>query len=119
MPKYTFKCNNCNNQIDKYVSSKTRTSLCSECGSNMSRKLPTLSGKSEVKETVDSYTGIVHQEDQRELIEKRSDEFYWSVEVPRLVNSGTYTVETMLELGWIYIDDKDQVQINNTPPHRR
>lgn len=89
------------------------------CGMDMLRKLPTLSGQSDVHETVDSYTGTIQREDQRKIIEKRRDDYYWTVEVPRLVNSGTYSVETMLEQGWIYLDEKQQIQINNKPPSKR
>jgi copper chaperone CopZ len=119
MPKYTFKCGSCPLKEQLYVSSLTKRIICGNCGDDMYRQLPTLSGKSDVKETVDSYTGIVHVEDQRALIEQRSDEHYWTIEVPRLVNSGQYSVETMLEMGWIILDEKNQVQINRVPPHRR
>lgn len=119
MPKYTFKCSNCSNEMQMFVSVKTKTFACKDCGMSMDRKLPKLSGQADVNETIDDYTGIVHRADQREIVEQRRNEYYWSVEVPRMVNSGTYSVQTMLDMGWIYLDEKNQIQIHTKPPHRR
>lgn len=118
MPKYTFKCSN-GHSSQRFTSRNVKEVDCKDCDQKMKQQLPTLSGQVDVTETIDDYTGIVHRADQREIVEQRRDEYYWTVEVPRMVNSGTYSVETMLEMGWIYIDDKDQVQINTKPPHRR
>jgi hypothetical protein len=85
----------------------------------MARNHPTLNGPSNVTEVVDKYTGIKQRTDQSLDIKQRKDEYYWTVEVPRLVNSGTYSVETMLENGWIIIDDNHQIKIQNKPPHKR
>jgi len=49
----------------------------------------------------------------------RSDNYFWSVEVPRLVNTGTYSIETMIENDWISVDDKGNIQINTRPPKKR
>jgi len=119
MPKYTFECQTCHNTRQIYTSSKVKEIYCDSCGKDMLRNLPTLSGKSNVRETVDNYTGLTHSEDQRVVVEQRRDEYYWSVDVPRLVNSGTYSVETMFDMGWVYFDEKNQIQVNTKPPHKR
>ncbi len=117
MPKYTFKCDN-GHTVQKYTSSSVTDFPCKACDAIMVRQMPKIQS-SDVSETVDKYTGTEWKADQREMVKQRRDEYYWSVEVPRLVNSGTYSIETMLENGWIYIDDKEQVQINTIPPHKR
>lgn len=119
MPKYTFKCQECGSAESLYLGRHVKSVTCKECGGETERQLPKLSGQVDVNEVIDGYTGVIHRPDQREIVEKRRNEYYWSVEVPRLVNSGTYSVETMLEMGWIYLDEKDHVQINDKPPHRR
>lgn len=119
MPKYTFKCSSCDLTKQQFVARTTKSIKCPDCDQGMSRLLPTLAGQSDVTETVDSYTGLKQREDHREVVEQRRDEYYWRVEVPRLVNSGTYSVETMLELGWIYLDEKDNIRINTKPKNKR
>ena len=119
MPKYTFVCDRCQQVDQAYVLRSVMEISCEKCQSLMKRQLPSLVGSSDVSETVDSYTGIVHKEDQRQIVEHRRDEYYWTVEVPRFVHSGTYSTETMLEMGWIYVDDKGTVRIHDKPPHRR
>lgn len=132
MPKYTFICPVCNHKEQTYTPSHVREVACEACCEKyyeehgetpkeqtwMKRQPPTLN-QSEKDETIDKYFGTKQRPDQRDLVEQRRDEFYWTVEVPRMVNSGTYTVETMLEMGWVYIDDKGQIQINTKPPHKR
>ena len=119
MPKYTFVCKNCGNTKQKMVSRSKHIVDCDVCESEMDRQLPSLSGSPTVNETIDSYSGIVQPANQQETVQKRSDEYYWTVEVPRLVNSGTYSLETMLEMGWVTLDDKKQIRIQDKPPHRR
>ncbi len=119
MPKYTFICSSCNSGMQKYVSRSIKELVCDKCNATMMRQLPNLSGPTDVTEVIDEYIGTTQKPDQRDLVEQRRDEYYWTVEVPRLVDSGTYTVETMLEMGWIYLDEKEQVRINDKPPHRR
>ena len=118
MPKYTFECQ-CGHVIQKYVNRSTSEIECLECGKQMPRRLPTLSGPADVNETIDSYTNTVHKQDHKEQVQKRRDEYYWKVEVPRLVNSGTYSVETMIEMGWIYLDEKGDIRTHTKPPHKR
>jgi len=119
MPKYTFKCES-GHTVQKIVSAKVREIECNHegCTNSMCRQPPRLQ-QSDVEETIDKYFGTKQRPDQKDVVQQRRDEFYWTVEVPRLVNSGTYTVETMLEMGWIYLDVKNQVQINNKPPNKR
>jgi len=85
----------------------------------MERQMPILNGQSNVTEVVDKYMGIVWKEGQRELVKERHDEYYWSVEVPRLVNSGTYSLETMLQNGWVWIDDNEHIHTHTKPLHKR
>lgn len=120
MPKYTFKCS-LGHTVQKYTSSKTTGFPCEEgyCSAVMVRQMPTLNGPADVTETVDKYMGVTWRPDQKEQVKQRRDEFYWTVEVPRMVASGTYTVETMLENGWITLDDHGHVQVNNKPPSKR
>ncbi len=105
MPKYTFVCPVCNHSEQNYVPRKVSEVACEACYSQgrkdvwMKRKMPTLAGRPDTTEVVDEYTGTVWKEDQQELIKQRKDEYYWSIEVPRLVNSGTYSIETMVEMG--------------------
>jgi hypothetical protein len=85
----------------------------------MEIQLPTLVGASEVRETVNAGTGVRWKQDQPDMIKQRHDEYFWSHEVPRLVASGTYSVQTMVEQGWIWFDDNKQMQVYAKPPHRR
>jgi predicted nucleic acid-binding Zn-ribbon protein len=120
MPKYTFVCPSCGANDQLVVGSHIKKMKCMTCKDSwMKRQLPTLSGPPDVQETVDKYTNQKQVADQREMVEQRRDEYYWSVEVPRLVNSGQYGIDTMLDLGWITIDDKDQIHVQTKPPHKR
>lgn len=117
MPKYTFICQ-CGLKIQKYTTFNTITMKCS-CGSEALRQLPQLNGPSNVTEVKDNYTGVITRKDQQEEVKQRKDEYYWTVEVPRFVQSGIYGVQTMLENDWIFLDDKGKVNINTKPPNRR
>lgn len=118
MPKYSFKCPVCDNTTQKYVASSTLFLDCSKCSSKMRRQMPRISN-TDVTETVNKYTGLKHKQDHSTIMNARKDEYYWTVEVPRMVASGTYSLETMLENGWVYFDDKKQMHIQNKPPHKR
>lgn len=117
MPKYTFHCSICGHNRQKVTSASVREIECTNCLNRATRIPPTLNGPSNVTEVVDEYTGIVRRRDQQEEVKQRRDEYYWSVEVPRFVQSGTYSVKTMLENNWIYFDDKEQMHIRTKPPH--
>lgn len=117
MPKYTFECGACKSTVQKFVAVDKKTAKC-RCGNGMNRKMPKLSGHAQVTETVDKYTNRKWKQDQEDILEERKADYFWSVEVPRFVNSGTYSIETMLEMGWIYFNDKEEVQIRTKPPQK-
>jgi putative FmdB family regulatory protein len=119
MPKYTFKCTECDSVVQENVSRRTNSIVCPKCESAMKRQLPKLGGQSTVNETVDKYTGTTWADGQRESIEERRAKYYWEQEVPRMVRSGTYSIETMLEMGWVYFNDKEEMIINDKPPSER
>jgi hypothetical protein len=118
MAKYRFKCEKCSQEVEKYVPPLVEEVSCS-CGDTMHRQMPTLNGPATVRETVDKYTGNTWIADQSEIIADRKAKYYWSVEVPRLVNSGTYSLQTMLEQGWVSVDDAGKIHINDKPPEKR
>jgi len=119
MPKYSFKCRQCESLIQMYVSRLTETVACKSCQDTMDRQLPTLNGPSNVREVIDKNTGITWTDGQQDMIKDRKSQYYWSVEVPRFVNSGTYSLETMLENQWIYVDDAGKIHTNTKPPDKR
>jgi len=119
MPKYTFRCEACSHSRQLVVSPSVTTSKCLKCGEPTVRSMPILSGPSSVDEVVDKYTGTRRIDNQSEIMHNRSDNYFWSVEVPRLVNTGTYSIETMIENDWISVDDKGNIQINTRPPKKR
>lgn len=84
----------------------------------MLRQLPKLGGQ-EVKETIDKLTGRGRSIDHDELLLDRNTDHFWAVEVPRLVQSGIYGEDTMLENGWVYYDDNGKMHIHKKPLHRR
>lgn len=116
MPKFTFICK-CGNTTQKFVSTSQHTLKCDKCDLYMTREMPKLSGPAEVRETVDKHTNTKWKKDQKEMIDERKEEYFWTVEVPRLVQ--TYSLETCLEQGWCYIDDNGKVQLHTKPPHKR
>ena len=117
MPKYTFKCESCGSSKSQFATVKTKIVDC-VCGKTMNRQLPSLltSNKTEL---VDKYKNISQRENQKEELQERRDKFYWEVEVPRMVNSGTYSLETMMEQNWVYVDDNNEIHINNKPLAQR
>ena len=117
MAKYTYYCNMCDKEEERIVTDRDRLITCS-CGIQMIKMMPRLSPAT-TTEVVNSHTKQEHIKDQDIMVKARRDEYYWKVEVPRLVASGTYSVETMLENGWITIDDSKQIVIQTKPPHKR
>ena len=115
MPKYKFTCDQCNNSKTQFANLSTLKIRCDNCGNNMDRQLP-VSGTQTVTETVDSFTGVKHIQDQKELLKERRDQYYWEVEVPRLIQ--TYSIETCLEQGWLTYNDKGELIINKPPSKR-
>jgi hypothetical protein len=120
MPKYTFKCPD-GHTTQLMISSDIKTFPCTEnlCFETMTRQLPVLNGPSNVTEIINKTTGVAWRPDQKEEVKQRREEYYWTVEVPRLVASGTYALDTMLENGWIWVDDNKQIHVNTKPPAQR
>ena len=119
MPKYRFVCVTCNTEVVKTTSLETKSITCETCSDTMNRAMPKLNGPSDKTEVVNKYMGKISKSDQKEIVKSRKDEYYWTIEVPRLVSSGVYSLETMLDNGWVYFNDKEQMIINDKPPHRR
>lgn len=123
MPKYTFECPKCGRSEQSYVPTHVKTISCYVCAPDketwMKRKLPTLSGNPDITEVIDDYTGKTVKQDQSTMVKERHDKYYWGVEVPRMVKSGVYGVDTMLENGWIWFDDHNHMQIHDKPPSER
>jgi hypothetical protein len=117
MPKYCFVCETCGHEIERITSSKVETLECSKCKAMMKRKFPNI-GSQKVTEVVDSFTNVRHEEDHKSKLQDRKTEHYWTVEVPRLVQSGTYSIETMLAEGWVIYNDKGELIINKPPSKR-
>lgn len=113
MPKYTFRCT-CGNKKQKYTTNNT--SILCECGSVMEKLLPIVSN-TEVKEVYDPYTNVSLNPEFKSQIDERRLDHYWSVIVPRLVSE--YSLEHSLKEGWVYYDEKGQLQVHTKPPHKR
>ncbi len=60
-----------------------------------------------------------HINDHQEILQERKADHYWEVIVPDMVNSGTYTIETMLEQNWVQFNEKGEMIINTKPPGKR
>ena len=116
MPQYTFKCSN-GHTFSQFVVSTTKEVGCKECEVNAQRMLPKLSKNSEVLESMDTFTGKQFRTDMKEIINERKADHYWSVEVPRLVGSGEYSLESMLSNQWVYYSDKGELEIRTKPPN--
>ena len=116
MPKYRFTCS-CGAEVTKYTSASTRSLECSECHSQMERQIPSHIEQSTVKELVDTYTGVHLPPDNQQILESRRSEYFWKVEVPRLVNE--YPLEHSLQEGWMYYDEQGKLQVHTKPPHKR
>lgn len=115
MPKYTFICPKCGVEKSTYTVVSNETIECSACGASMKRQMPKL-GAQEVLETIDSVTGVAWKQDQQQLTKKRHDDYYWTHEVPRLVQK--YSVETCIENGWLVYNEKGELVINKPPSKR-
>lgn len=116
MPKFTFNCL-CGHSVQKVVSASRDTLKCEKCELEMTRQLPNLLGAVQVNETIDPLTNSKWKKDQEEMVKERQEDYYWSVEVPRFIQ--TYSVQTCLEQGWCYVDDHGKIQTHTKPPHKR
>ena len=119
MPKYSFQCPSCGAETQMYVPPLVKQVECKTCSSTMDRQMPSLNGPANVREVIDKHTGITWTDGQQDMVKERREEYYWTIEVPKFVSSGTYSLETMLENGWIWVDDADKIHIHDKPPHRR
>lgn len=117
MPKYTYECESCRKQIQKFASVKNKTQICSECEALMHRCMPKLKA-TKVTETVDKYSNKKHVEDQKSILQERKLDYYWKHEVPKMVDSGVYGLDTMLEKGWVYYDEKGDLVTRTKPPEK-
>lgn len=116
MAKYTFQCASCHKIIQKRASWGDEV-LCDICKTPMAQELPHIGGQ-EVRETVDVLTGSKWIADQEAILKERKADYFWKVEVPRMVDSGIYSLETMLENGWVYYDDKGILVTRTKPPQK-
>lgn len=118
MPKFKFKCEKCNIITTKQVKVGVRYIDCS-CGEQAIWQMPTINGNTEVLETIDKDFGTEWRADHRDDIQMRKEKYFWEKEVPRLVDSGTYSLETMLENNWLIVNDKGEIEVQNKPPNKR
>ena len=81
----------------------------------MLRMLPS-SGTQKVTEVIDQFVGVKRDVDQREALKERRDDYFWEVQVPRLVQE--YSVETCIQEGWLVYNDKGELVINKPPSKR-
>lgn len=116
MPKYTFTCPECGTEIQKYVPSTIEEIACESCKAMAKRQLPALKGAVEVRELVDPYTNVSWDQNQKDLVKERREDYYWTVEVPRLVEK--YSLETCLENKWLIYNEKGDLVINKPPSKR-
>jgi len=117
MPKYTFTCHKCGKSDQYFASVSLKHRKCDSCDGEMDRLLPSLRGVKST-EVVDKYTNKKHIEDQENILKERKLDYYWEVEVPKMVNSGTYSIETMLEQGWVYYNERQELTIRTKPPQK-
>ena len=108
MAKYRFQCEQCSTVVEKYASVSTEAVSCAKCGANAKRLFPNI-GSKKVTEIVDPFLNVRHEEDNRKQLEDRRIEYFWDVEVPRLVQ--TYSTETCLEEGWLVYNEKGEMVI--------
>jgi len=110
MAKYKYQCGNCGVVIEMYASKEVEVIKHGECGGWATRLFPNI-GSKKVTETVDPYLSIRHEEDHKKQLEDRRTEYFWEVEVPRFVQSGIYSMETMLAEGWLVYNEKGELVI--------
>ena len=115
MAKYTFTCPACN-KVEQKFANPSATVTC-ECGHEMSKQMPKLAGL-KTTEVVDKYTNQKHVADQKQVLAERKLDYYWEKLVPEMVNSGTYSLDTMLEKGWVYYDEKKNLVTRTKPPQK-
>jgi hypothetical protein len=70
-------------------------------------------------EDPDGQSGRKWLPDHNNVITERKRKYYYEVEVPRMVASGQYSVETMLGENWIWLDDDGKIHVHTKPPEMR
>ena len=110
MAKYRFQCEKCSTVVERYVAVSVETLPCKECGSLSKRLFPNI-GSKKVTEVVDPFLNVRQEEDHKKQLEDRRTEYFWEVEVPRFVQSGVYSMETMLAEGWLVYNEKGELEI--------
>lgn len=115
MAKFTFICSSCQASSQRYVSSKVESLDCPACSGRMNRQFPS-NGSQKVLEVVDPFTNVKHTPDQMLQDKARKTEYFWEVEVPRLIQ--TYGIQTCLEEKWLVYNDKGELVINKPPSKR-
>lgn len=116
MAKYSFLCSSCGKSIQRYVPTSVKIQKC-ECGAEMNRKMPKIGG-TQVNELHDKYSNKSLVQNHKEIINERKVDYYWAVEVPKMVDSGTYELDTMLEKEWVYYDEKHNLVTRTKPPQK-
>ena len=116
MPKYTFSCPICGLSQQKFANVNSKTTPCT-CGADMNREMPKIGGL-KTTEVVDKYTNKKHIDNQKEILQERKLDYYWGTLVPEMVKSGTYSIQTMIEKGWVYYDEKKNLVTRTKPPQK-
>jgi len=117
MAKYRFQCEKCGNTVERYVDVSVEAQPCKKCGGLAKRLFPNL-GSKKVTEKVDPFLNIRQEEDHKKQLQDRRSEYFWSTEVPRFVQSGIYSTETMLAEGWVVYNEKGEMVIAKGPPQK-
>lgn len=117
MAKYRYQCEQCNTVIELYASKDVEV-VKHECGGWAKRLFPNI-GSKKVTETVDPFLGVRQEEDQKKKLESRRSEYFWQQEVPRLVQSGIYSTETMLAEGWVVYNEKGEMVVAKGPSPKK
>lgn len=117
MAKRTFKCPKCE-RVHQTVGPRSLSVVCPECGADMIQQMPQTS-KPTAYESSDKSANRQWLDDHASILKNRKETHFWSVEVPRMVASGVYSIETMLQNGWIWIDDAGKMNVHTKPPSQR
>jgi Zn-finger nucleic acid-binding protein len=115
MPKFRFLCPSCNVDVERYASPKAEILECPTCKGQMKRQFPG-AGSQVVREVVDNFTNVRTAPDEKEQNKARKTEYFWEVEVPRLIQ--THSLETCLKEGWLVYNDKGELVVNKSPSKR-
>lgn len=108
MAKYRFECEKCSAISERYASTSVEVLPCKECGADAKRLFPNI-GSKKVTEMIDPFLGVRQEDDHRKQLEDRRIEYFWDVEVPRLIQ--TYSTQTCLEEGWLVYNEKGELVI--------